>query len=253
MSEDSRGDPPAPPSLRSPGNKRWTRLVKMRKASGSARRRLRLVAFGVCLCSAIAGISVAASSSPGRESGDTSVGISSSATGKEAAAPSATSTSPSHAPAAPTASAAVSHELASTVLRVPKGLKDRLWHWKAGPRGAALSAVTQQMGTAEQSAGLRTYPQMRLACISLDASIRHARAAPPIPDVGMQRLYGKALAELSRAAVDCQDAISEKLEVVEDIAIRVNKTLLNRTRSEFAAGFEKLYQATAAIAALGRT
>jgi len=93
---------------------------------------------------------------------------------------------------------------------------------------------------------------MKVACVSLDASIQAARAAPPIPDVAMQNLYGQALAELSGAAADCQQAISEKPQGDENIVIHENKTLLNRSRSEFAAGSKKLYEATAAIGALRR-
>jgi len=93
------------------------------------------------------------------------------------------------------------------------------------------------------------YHQMKLACVSLDASIQAARAAPPIPDVPMQARYGKALAELSGAAADCQQAISEK-PGDEITAIHENETLLNRSRSEFAAGSKTLYEATAAIGAL---
>ena len=94
---------------------------------------------------------------------------------------------------------------------------------------------------------------MKLACIRLDASIQAARAAPPIPDAAMQQLYGNALTELSGAAADCVQAISEK-PGDETMAIHENETLLNRSRSEFAVGAEKLYDATAAIpAALRRS
>jgi hypothetical protein len=94
---------------------------------------------------------------------------------------------------------------------------------------------------------------MRLACASLDASIQAARAAPPIPDAAMQQLYGNTLTELSGAAADCQQAISEKPGGDETMTINENETLLNRSRSEFAVGAEKLYEATAAIPALHRS
>ncbi len=208
--KDVTSDPPVPPRVPNQGNKWWTRLAQVRGPSGRARRRLHLVVLGVCVCLAVVGASVAALSSPGGKSGHTAVGIGGPATGKNRAVPAAPATSPSHAPAAPshapaasaTTPAVTSDGLAKTVLRFPSGLKDQVRRWKAGPGGAALSAVTQQLGAAAQSAGLRLYPQMKLACVSLDASIQAARAAPPIPDVLMQNLYGKALAELSGAAAD---------------------------------------------------
>jgi hypothetical protein len=226
-------------------------LAKTRRTTGSGRRRLRLIAVGVCLCSAISGASIAAFSGAHTKSGDASVGIGSPPRGLDRAAPAATARSAGRAPAAPkTTPALLSHGLTTAALRVPSELKYQVWRWKVGPGGAALSAVTQQMDAAAQSAGLRVYVQMKLACIGLDASIRRAQAAPPIPDAAMQHLYGRALARLYRAAGYCQQAISEKQEDVEDMAIHVDETLLNRSRSEFAVAFEKLYDATAAIAAL---
>jgi hypothetical protein len=242
--KDVTSGPPGPSRVPDRGSKWWTSLAQMRGASGSTRRRLQLIVLGVCLCVAIAGVSIAALSSPGGKSGHTAAGTGSLATGKNGAA----ATSPSHSPAAPTTTPAVtSPGLPKTVLRYPSGLRDQVKRWKAGPGGVALSAVTQQVGVAAQSAGLGLYPQMRRTCVSLDASIQAARAAPPIPDAAMQKLYEKALAELSGAAADCQQAISEKQEGVEDIAIHENKTLLNRSRSEFAVGLKELYDATAAI------
>ena len=248
--KDVTSDPLVPPRVPNQGNKWWTRLAQVRRPSGGARRRLRLVVLGVCLCLAIVGVSVAALSSSGGKSSHTAVGIGGPAAGKNRAAAPAPATSPSHAPAAPATTPAVtSHGLAKTVVRLPSGLKGQVRRWKAGPGGAALSAVTQQLDAAAQSAGLRMYHQMKLACVSLDASIQAARAAPPIPDVPMQARYGKALAELSGAAADCQQAISEK-PGDEITAIHENETLLNRSRSEFAAGSKTLYEATAAIGAL---
>jgi hypothetical protein len=226
--------------------------------SDSARRRLRLIVLGVGLCLAVAGASVAALSSSGGKSGHTAVGIGGQATGKNRAAQSAPAASPSHPTAAhPTAApsttpAVTSHGLTKAVLRLPSGLKDQAGRWRAGPGGTALLAVTQQLGAAAQSAGLRLYPQMRLACVRLDASIQAARAGPPIPDAAMQKLYGNALTELSGAAADCQQAISEK-PGDETIAIHKNETLFNRSRSEFAVGAKTLYEATAAIPVLHRS
>ena len=237
---DVANDPPGPPRVPGQDNERRTGLAQVRRASGGARRRSLLIVLGACLCLAMVGASAALLSSPGGQSRQTAVGIGSPATGKNPAARSAPATSPSHAPAAPARTPAVTgHSLAKTALRLPSGLKSQARGWTAGPGGAALSAVTQHMGAAAQSAGLRLYAQMRLACVSLDASIQAARAAPPIPDVAMQGLYGQALAELSGAAADCQQAISEKPQGVEDTAVHEDNALLNRSRSEFAAGVSR--------------
>ena len=59
-----------------------------------------------------------------------------------------------------------------------------------------------------QSAGLKLYAPMRLACVQLASDISTAQAGPPIPDAAMQRLYTRALTGLSRAAADCRAAIT---------------------------------------------
>ena len=107
------------------------------------------------------------------------------------------------------------------------------------------------MGTAMQSAGLKMYAAMRLACAQLASDIRTALAGPPIPDDAMQRLYARALAGLSSATADCRTAISVHVDG-EDTAVHVNGPLLNRSRVEFAAASMKLYRATGEIASLRR-
>jgi len=121
--------------------------------------------------------------------------------------------------------------------------------WDAGPGGKTLAAVREQMGTAMQSAGLKLYAQMKLACAQLASEVSTAQAGPPIPDNAMQRLYAKALAGLSRAAANCHTAISIH-EDGEDTKARVNGPLLNRSRAEFAAASTKLYRATSEIESL---
>jgi hypothetical protein len=73
-----------------------------------------------------------------------------------------------------------------------------------------------------------------------------ARAGPAIPDAAMQRMYGRALAGLSKAAASCQQAIT-LTEDGEDTAVHVHRTLLNLSRAEFAAGSKMIYTATADI------
>ena len=138
------------------------------------------------------------------------------------------------------------HGLAKSALRYPKRLRRQVLRWEAGPGGKALAAVTAQMGYAMQAAGTKLYPTMKVACTQLVSDIKTALAGPAIPDAAMQRVYGRALAGLSRAAASCQRAISVTGDA-EDTAIHVRNTLLNLSRAEFAAGSKMLYNATADI------
>jgi hypothetical protein len=107
------------------------------------------------------------------------------------------------------------------------------------------------MGTAMQSAGLKLYAAMRLACVQLASDISTAQAGPPIPDAAMQRLYARALAGLSRAAPDCRAAITMGGDG-EDLSAEVHGSLLTRSRAEFAVASAKLYRATGEIDSLHR-
>jgi len=102
------------------------------------------------------------------------------------------------------------------------------------------------MGYAMQAAATKQYPTMKLTCAQLVSDIRTARAGPAIPDAAMQQMYDRALAGLSRAAANCQQAISVTADG-EDTAIHIHRTLLNLSRAEFAAGSKVLYNATADI------
>src|SRR5262249_55446647 len=128
-----------------------------------------------------------------------------------------------------TRAGAASDGLAKSVLRWPSGRTRQILRWDAGPGGKALAAVSEQMGTAMQSAGLKAYAQMKQACEQLASDVGTARAAPPIPDNAMQRLYAKTLDGLSRAAADCHAAISIKIDD-EDTEVHLNQPLLNRSR-----------------------
>ncbi len=101
-----------------------------------------------------------------------------------------------------------------------------------------------------QAGGVRLYPAMRLACVSLSSNVQTAQAAPPIPDGAMQQFYAKVLTGLSAAAADCRSAISVHPVGDEGMRIDLNKILLNRALAEFAAGSKELYTATAEIRTL---
>lgn len=138
-----------------------------------------------------------------------------------------------------------------SALRWPRQLQRQMQRWRAGPGGAALATVETQMGNAMQAAGLKMYVPMRMACGSLASGIAAAQAGPPIPYEAMQQLYARVLAGVSRAAADCQAAISTHGDG-EDVNAHLNRGLLYQSREEFAAISGKLYRATAEIQALGR-
>ena len=216
-------------------------------AAGGSSRGVILIAVTVCLCLVIAGVAVALFSSPGggHVGRVASAGNSPAVATPQAAQPTAPAASSRGTPRPKVAS----DGLANSVLRFPPGRKRQILRWDAGPGGRTLAAVGEQMGTAMQSAGLKLYAQMKLACAQLASDVGTARAEPPIPDNAMQRLYAKALAGLSRAAADGHAAISIHVDG-EDTAVHVKGPLLDRSRVEFAAASTKLYRATGEIASL---
>jgi len=137
-------------------------------------------------------------------------------------------------------------------MRVPRTLAATLRNWDAGRRGAALAAVSADVGNASQAAGLKLYAPMRLACVSLGTAVTDAKAEPPIPDAGMQQLYARALATLASAAADCRAGISAHPYGDEDIQTHENSAALGRSASELAAGTRELYLATVKISAVTR-
>ena len=218
-----------------------------------ARRRRALIAIVVlCLCMLAAGISAIMLFSPGGRANRPVAGAAATPQATTSPNPQARTSAPSshgstgrRVPATPKAAVA-GHGLAKSALRYPKRLRQQILRWEAGPGGKALAAVTAQMGDAMQAAGTKLYPAMKLTCTQLVSDLKTARAGPAIPDAAMQRSYGRALAGLSRAAANCQQAISVTGDG-EDTAIHVHNTLLNLSRAEFAAGSKMLYNATADI------
>jgi hypothetical protein len=225
----------------SPGsdNKHKPGLLQGNWARISGSRWLPLAGIGVSLCVATAGVVVVVSTNIGRA--DHVASASSSPAADQTALPIATAKGPARA------TAVTSDGIAKTALTIPPGLRRQIKHWKAGPGGAALAAVTEQLGSVTLSAGAKLYATTERACASLASSIEPAQAGPPIPDATMQHLYGKALKELSRTAADCQHAISVAPEGAENIQVHVDKALLQQALTEFAAESQKLYQATAEI------
>jgi hypothetical protein len=212
-----------------------------------------IVVAGVCMLTA--GIAVAAFSTPGGSAGRTVAGAPAAA-----GSPAADGATVTPAAPAPSSHATAGHKVSTTpkvssqgvaksALSFPERLTKQVRRWKAGPGGKAMAAVTAQMSYALQGYAVKVYAPMRLACVRLGADIRAARAAPPIPDIAMQRMYSKALTRLSQAAASCRHAISiESGE--ETVEAHLYSALLKRSLAGLAAGSKVLYTATAEIRAL---
>jgi hypothetical protein len=237
-----------PPKSPDEDDERPTRQTRHRQATGNRSGRILLAAGAVGLCAIATGVSLAAFSSSGGRAGTASDGHSPSAVTGQTAQPQV----PAASHGGITAPGLTSAGIAKTALRWPSGHDHQMLVWKEGRGGIAWSAVTTQLGNAMQAGGVRLYPELRQACISLASSVATAQAAPPIPDGAMQRSYAKALSGLSGAATDCRSAISIRPEGDEGTKVTLNKTLLNRALAEFAAESKKLYTATAEIGTLHR-
>lgn len=215
------------------------------RMAGKGRNRRILLGSAVLLCVIATGASLAAFASPG----GSHAAAASSAAASGVAQPSASAAS---APAAtrPDTKGDGSNGVAKTALRWQPSEQNHIAAWKKGSGGAALSAVTAELGTATQTAAVRLYPDTRQACMSLGSRVATALAKPPIPDAAMQRMYATSLAELAKAATDCHSAISVRQDGDEDQTIHVNNGQLDRALTELASASKALYTATAQIRAL---
>jgi hypothetical protein len=230
-----------------PRGSRWHDVLRagVARVQGAAwprSQRALLVTSAVCLCVLAAGVSVAVFSSP--PGGQVSRIASTGSTAPAAAPTQPQASQPSHA----TAGAKVTSDgINKTALRWPPRLRHKMVRWAHGPGGAALTSLTTELGQAMQAGGMKLYPQMRQVCVSLAGSVAAARAAPPIPDAAMQRVYARTLVGIARAAATCRRAISSHPSGDEDTETHVNQALLKRSRLRFAAMSARLYRATAEI------
>ena len=136
-------------------------------------------------------------------------------------------------------------------LALPKSMQASALKWQSGPGGRDLAAVSSRLGQALQAAGIRQYSQMKSACIQLAASVATAEVGPQIPDATMQKLYAKALAELTKGASDCRSAISSKVNGGVAGA-HVNTAMLYRSTSELSTGATDIFRSTAEIEIISR-
>jgi hypothetical protein len=135
-------------------------------------------------------------------------------------------------------------------LPLPKDLQAQVRAWDAGRGGAALAAVSTQVGDVTQASGLREYVAMRAACSRLATSVATAQASPPIPDAAMQTAYATALTKLARGARECRAAISQQPDGDEYIVTTENPAKLRASAAALASGSHDLFRATGEIVAL---
>ena len=69
----------------------------------------------------------------------------------------------------------------------------------------------------------------------------------------MQKLYATALSTFAKGAAECRRAISAAPDGDESVETHENSELLNRSKSELAAGSTELFKATEEIAVASRT
>jgi hypothetical protein len=124
--------------------------------------------------------------------------------------------------------------------------------WNTGRGGAALAAVSNQLGTTLMTHGARQFLLMKQACTTLAAAVRTAKHSPPIPDSAIQKAYTGALAKLGKAAAECQAAISSHQEGIEDVVVHENTAILDQATSALTHGIEDLYLTTEKIKTLRR-
>ncbi len=135
---------------------------------------------------------------------------------------------------------------------MPTSMHSSAVNWQSGPGGTDLAAVSSQLGDALQAAGIRQYLSMKHACAQLAGSVATAEAGPQIPDVAMQKLYTKALAELAKGAADCRTAISTTPSGGESVETHLDATMLRVSMSELAAGARDVFRSTAEIEIISR-
>jgi hypothetical protein len=133
----------------------------------------------------------------------------------------------------------------------PKPLKPsdpaKVKSWNAGKGGAALVQVTEDSGDVLMAYGSGEYTETLQACTALAGAVKKAEALPPIPDTAMQKLYVKSLNTFTAGITECEAAITQHPEGVEDVVTDVNHAEINQALSRFSVGTQDLYIATEAL------
>jgi hypothetical protein len=123
----------------------------------------------------------------------------------------------------------------------------RVKSWNAGKAGAALVQVTEDSGSVLMAYSSGMYPEALQACTALAGAVQQAEVLPPVPDAAMQKLYAKSLDDFKSGTAECEAAITQHLEGVEDDITDVNHPEINTAISQFNVGTKDLYIATEAL------
>jgi hypothetical protein len=217
-----------------------------RESAKPTRRVLHPGLAAIFIVIALAGISVAvyfvSSGSPKGQSAASAKPAS--GTGKESRAN--TSAVPGPMPGAPTVKVS---PVASVT--TPKPLKPsdpaQVKSWNAGDGGATLTQVTEDSGSLLIAYGSGEYTETLQGCTALAGAVEKAVALPPIPDTAMQKLYVKSLDAFRSGITECEAAITQHPEGVEDDVTDVNHAEMNTAISQFSVGTKDLYIATEAL------
>lgn len=116
--------------------------------------------------------------------------------------------------------------------------------WNSGSGGKALTRINAQAGTVLMAHGAGQYPEMRAACIALASAVKAAEAAPAIPDTAMQHEYARSLNAFKAGAAQCQGAITQHPEGVEDTVTHVNSAGVKAAVAKISTGMTDLYIST---------
>lgn len=130
----------------------------------------------------------------------------------------------------------------------PKPLKPtdpaKVKSWNAGTGGAALAQVTADSGNVLMAYGSGQYTQTLQGCVELAGAVKRAGELPPIPNSSMQKMYVRSLDAFKAGIAECEAAITQHPEGVEDVVTDVNHTEMTKAIAQFSTGTKDLYVAT---------
>jgi hypothetical protein len=136
-------------------------------------------------------------------------------------------------------------------LALPESMRDKFLDWQSGPGGRDLATLSNRLGQALQASTFQQDSQMKYLCTQLASSVATAKTGPRIPDAAMQKLYAKALAELTKGAADCRTAMSVKARG-ESARAPVDMKMLHLSTTELSMGAIDIYRSTAEIEIISR-
>jgi hypothetical protein len=225
-------------------------LTMVTEAARPRRRIPRAAVGGTILAVLLAGISVAVflvSAGPPSQKGPLTAASIAGATAKPASGDRESAARASAAPGSQPGAAAIGDTPVAAVTG-PKPLAPTdpatVKSWNAGRGGAALARVTAYSGNVLMAYGSGLYPQTLQACAELAGAVKQAQALPPIPSSAMQKMYVRSLDAFKNGVAECEAAITQHPEGVEDTVTNVNHTKMNKAIAQFSIGTKDLYIAT---------